>query len=58
MTEFGNPVERILETARLQDAVMIVVGLHGQHSIGLIRSLGSIARRVIENASCPVLVVA
>ena len=57
MTEFGNPVERILETSRLQNAVMIVMGLHGQHGIGLIRSVGSVARRVIENANCPVLVV-
>lgn len=57
MTEFGNPVERIVEAARLQNARMIVMGLHGLHNVGLIRSLGSVARRVIENASCPVLIV-
>lgn len=57
MTEVGNPVERIVETARLQNARMIVLGLHGLHNVGLIRSLGSVARRVIENAGCPVLVV-
>lgn len=57
MTEFGNPVERIVDTARLQNARMIVIGLHGLHNVGLIRSLGSVARRVIENAHCPVLVV-
>ena len=57
MTEFGNPVERILETAHLQNAKMIVLGMHGQHNVGLIRSLGSVARRVIESADCPVLVV-
>ncbi|MGA2874496.1 MAG: universal stress protein [Nitrososphaerales archaeon] len=57
MTEFGNPVERILETAHLQNAKMIVLGLHGHHNVGLIRSLGSVARRVIENSDCPVLIV-
>ena len=57
MAEFGDPVKRILEIARLQDAKMIVLGLHGKHNIGLLRSLGSVARRVIENAECPVLVV-
>ena len=57
MTEFGDPVERILGIARLQNAKMIVLGLHGHHSVGLIRSLGSVARRVMENATCPVLVV-
>jgi nucleotide-binding universal stress UspA family protein len=57
MTEFGNPVEKILETARLQDASMIVLGIHGHHSVGLIRSLGSVARKVIENATCPVVAV-
>ena len=57
MTEVGNPVERIVETARLQNARIIVLGLHGLHNVGLIRSLGSVARRVIENAGRPVLVV-
>ncbi|MDG6905860.1 MAG: universal stress protein [Nitrososphaerota archaeon] len=57
LTEFGNPVERIIEAARIQDARIIVMGLHGLHNVGLIRSLGSVTRRVIENASCPVLIV-
>ena len=57
MTEFGNPVERILETAHLQNAKMIVLGLHGHHNVGLIRSLGSVARRVNQNSDCPVLIV-
>ena len=57
LMEFGNPVEHILETAKLQNAPMIVLGLHGLHYAGRIRTLGSISRRVIENATCPVLVV-
>ncbi len=57
IVEFGNPVEKILEIAKLRNAKMIVVGLHGHRFAGRIRSLGSVARTVIENAICPVLVV-
>lgn len=56
-TEFGNPVELILETAKLRKPRMIVMGLHGRRYAGRIRSLGSVARTVIENAPCQVLVV-
>jgi nucleotide-binding universal stress UspA family protein len=57
ITEVGNPVERILETAKLEKSTLIVLGLHGHHYVGRIRSLGSVSRAVIENATCPVLVV-
>ena len=57
LTEIGNPVERILETAKDENALMIVMGLHGHHNVGRIRSLGSVSRTVIENSTCPVLVV-
>jgi nucleotide-binding universal stress UspA family protein len=56
-TEFGNPVDIILETAKLRKPRMIVLGLHGHRYVSRIRSLGSVARTVIENATCPVLVV-
>ena len=57
MTEFGSPSDKILETAELQRASVIVMGLHGLHYVGRIRSLGSVSRTVIEKASCPVMVV-
>jgi nucleotide-binding universal stress UspA family protein len=57
LTEFGNPVEKILDAARVQESPIIVVGLHGRHYVGRIRTLGSVARTVMENATCPVLVV-
>ena len=53
----GNPAQTILETAKLENASVIVVGLTGLHGLGRIRSLGSVARRVLENSSIPVIVV-
>ena len=55
--EFGNAANEILKVAKSRGADFIVVGLHGLHGIGRIRSLGSVARRVIENAECDVIVV-
>ena len=57
LTENGNTFERILETAKDENAFMIILGLHGHHYVGRIRSLGSVSRTVIENSTCPVLVV-
>ena len=53
----GNPAVSILEMAKSVEARYIVVGLKGLHGAGRLRSLGSVARRIIENSSCPVLVV-
>lgn len=57
LVEFGDPAKTILALADSSQAKMIVVGLTGLHNIGLLRSLGSVARRVVENAKCPVVVV-
>ena len=53
----GNPAGKILEKSVEKNVEMIVVGLKGLHGLDEIRSLGSVARRVIENARCPVVVV-
>lgn len=55
--ETGNPAEMILKVAEIQKPKYIVLGLRGLHGLARIRSLGSIARRVIENSECPVIVV-
>ncbi|MCL4518424.1 MAG: universal stress protein [Thaumarchaeota archaeon] len=55
--ESGNPATKILEKASEMKVDMIVVGLKGLHGVDEIRSLGSVARRVIESAQCPVVVV-
>lgn len=53
----GNPAGKILEKSSEKKSDMIVVGLKGLHGVDQIRSLGSVARRILENARCPVVVV-
>lgn len=53
----GNPAEKIVETAESRKASLVVVGVQGLHSVGRIRALGSVSRRIIENSPVPVLVV-
>jgi nucleotide-binding universal stress UspA family protein len=55
--ETGDPAEMIVRKAFEKHADMIMVGLTGLHGVDKIRSLGSVARRVIETAPCPVVVV-
>jgi len=57
VTPSGNVAEQILSVANLDKVKMIVIGVKGLHGLARIRSLGSVARRVVENAECPVLVV-
>jgi nucleotide-binding universal stress UspA family protein len=57
LVEYGNPADRILETAKANNVDMTIVGLHGLHGLARLRSLGSVSRRIVENASCPVVVV-
>jgi|SRR5579862_4147911 len=57
VTPSGNPAEQILNVAKLDDAKFIVIGVKGLHGLAKIRSLGSVARRVVENSDRPVLVV-
>ena len=54
--ETGDPAEKIVTQAANDKADLIIVGLKGLHGVDRIRSLGSVARKVIENSSCPVLV--
>lgn len=52
----GIPYEKIIETARLVESELIVMGSHGRtlpHKI----LIGSCTRRVLEGAPCPVLVI-
>lgn len=53
----GNPASEITEIAEVEKVKLIVVGVKGLHGIAKIRSLGSVARRVVENAPVPVIVV-
>ncbi|MCW4023465.1 MAG: universal stress protein [Candidatus Bathyarchaeota archaeon] len=51
----GNPVEQIVNFAK-NSADLIVMGTYGRRGAERIL-IGSVAERVIEHASCPVLVI-
>jgi glycine betaine transporter len=52
----GHPFERILETAVREQVALIVLGTHGR--TGLAHAImGSVAKRVVRLAPCPVLTV-
>ncbi len=53
--EHGNPDQVILETAEAGNFDMIVVGSRGLGHRDY--ALGSVSSRVVDNASCPVLLV-
>jgi len=57
VADVGNAAENILIAADTMKSDMIVVGLQGLHGLAKMRSLGSVARRVIENSSIPVITV-
>lgn len=52
----GDPAQAILQVADVQDADEIVLGSHGRGRIGSL-VLGSVAQKVIHEATCPVLVM-
>jgi len=54
--EEGPPAPRILDVAREESADVIVVGTHGRSGLGRI-ALGSVADRVLRQATCPVVTV-
>jgi len=56
ITRQGMPAEKILETAKKMKVDVIVVGSHGRHGAKKFL-MGSVSSKVIEYATCPVLVV-
>jgi nucleotide-binding universal stress UspA family protein len=50
----GSPEKVILEVAESKRADLIVMGTHGRTGLGHF-FLGSVAERVVRNATCPVL---
>jgi nucleotide-binding universal stress UspA family protein len=53
--EHGHPDEVIVETAKMGDFDLVVIGSRGMSRRDY--ALGSVSSRVAENATCPVLIV-
>lgn len=53
----GSPAVTILEFAKKRGIDLIVMGSQGLSGIQKLRVLGSVSRKVSENASCPVLLI-
>ncbi|WP_415281101.1 universal stress protein [Candidatus Nitrososphaera sp. FF02] len=53
----GDPAEIIIETAKRKKVDLIVMGSRGLHGLARIKALGSVTRRVVEHAECPILIV-
>ncbi|MEJ2182955.1 MAG: universal stress protein [Nitrospirota bacterium] len=52
----GPAAEKILETAQKMKVDLLVVGSHGRHGARKFL-LGSVSSKVVDHATCPVLVV-
>ncbi len=52
----GDPVEKITEFAKEQDADLLILSTHGSKGLERI-ALGSVAERVMKQAHCPVLIM-
>jgi len=53
----GSAVDSILKFANRHDIDLIVTGSRGLSSIGKIMALGSVSRKISEEANCPVMIV-
>jgi nucleotide-binding universal stress UspA family protein len=56
MTEIGDPAEKILWAEKNLDADIVVMSTHGRKGLSHLL-LGSVAEKVIREASCPVLTI-
>jgi nucleotide-binding universal stress UspA family protein len=56
VTKAGRPADVIIESAKKENAEMIVVASHGKHGIKKV-ALGSVTARVVEYSPIPVFVM-
>ena len=56
VTKVGRPADVIIESAKKENAEMIVVASHGKHGIKKV-VLGSVTARVVEYSPIPVFVI-
>jgi nucleotide-binding universal stress UspA family protein len=52
-----SPAKAILDNAKRSGNDLIIMGSQGLRGINKIKVLGSVSRQVLENASCPVVIV-
>ena len=52
-----NPAKAILDYAKKNNNDLIIMGSQGLRGIKKIKVLGSVSRQILENASCPVVIV-
>lgn len=53
----GDIAGKILDFAKDKKISLIIIGSVGLHGLGKLKTLGSVSRRVSENAKCPVLII-
>jgi len=53
----GNIANEILNFTKKKKISLIVIGSHGLHGIEKLKTLGSVSRKISEQANCPVLIV-
>lgn len=53
----GNAVDSILKFANRHDVNLIVIGSRGLSGIGKIMTLGSVSRKISEEANCPIMII-
>ena len=53
----GDVASKILDFSKKKKISLIIIGSHGLHGIEKLKTLGSVSRRVSENANCPVLII-
>lgn len=53
----GSPPQEIVKAAKSENVDIIIMGSRRFKSVGKLKALGSVARRVSETAECPVMLV-
>ena len=56
LVEFGAPYQAIVDAAKKVDANLIVMSTHGRTGLAHVL-FGSVAERVVQYASCPILLL-
>jgi len=55
--EFGDPVKNIIKVAQETNSELMVVGHHGESKLSDYLFKGNVTSQLINNSTCPVLVV-